>query len=457
MAVTRELVITYGAYVVGTTSGSLGPDGKIRLSKTYDEGSLEFSFIVTGADAATFAANCAAAETAFKKPYQDLTVTLDGSNLLLAQQSTGTALNPLPELSKDDHQADSGRSRRYTARITYGIAADSGAELASGLREYYIDASYDQAHRATVTLSGTFTAVGGSGATAMYVAGIGTLVAAAKSLLGITYWELDSEPSVRSDTNNKTCEFTRVYEEILFSQAGSSLDSTTFVRQRLSISRRREAPGDTPTAERMVILDLSYEAWVDKQQSTNLRSTYGGIRAWLVTQISETLNGSDFAIVEETPEYFYDENRISVRMTALGLTAGEDIIEQRVTVDDDDAKGIEFVPAWAGDALATYYYNGPRIVIRTITHNLKKLGKFTEQDALGFTATQVSTAKGRAPSGADGGEWIVFRQRPNATQLEMGLDADTIDVTEHQIITQMRYVKEPKAGTITPPSPPTTP
>ena len=53
MAVTREIVITYGGYVVGTTSGSLGPDGKVQLSKSFETGSVEFSFIVTGANAAT--------------------------------------------------------------------------------------------------------------------------------------------------------------------------------------------------------------------------------------------------------------------------------------------------------------------------------------------------------------------------------------------------------------------
>lgn len=447
MAVTRELVIVYGSYTVGTTSGSVGPDGKVQINKGFERGSVEFSFLVTGATAAAFATNCTAAEDAFRKPYQDLAITLDGENLLLAKQSTGTALDPMPEIVKRDHTADSGRCRRYTVRIEFGLSAGTGAEAVSGLREYSVEVSYDPARRRTVTLSGTFTAVGSTGARAKYAAGIGTLVTSAKSDLSITHWELDTEPSVRSDTNDKIVEFSRTYEELLFSQGGSSLDNTTLVRQRLSITRRKEAPGDTPTAERLAVLDLSYEAWLDQDQSTDPRGQYDTIRSWLVTQIDTTLGGQDFAIVAEQPEFFYDENRITVSMTAMGLVSGESIIEQRVTVDDDDSKGIEIVPAWAGDPLAAYWYPGPRIVVRTVTHNLKKVGTFTEQDALSFASSQISSAKGRPPSGASGGSWLIVRQRPAATPLRMGLAGDDIDITEHSIVTQMRYVKEPVVST----------
>ena len=89
-------------------------------------------------------------------------------------------------------------------------------------------------------------------------------------------------------------------------------------------------------------------------------------------------------------------------------------------------------------------------MVRTVTHTLRKLGVFTEQEAIGFTQPFTSAAINHPPSGASGGSWLLVHQKPAATHVEMGLSGDTIDVTEHSIVTRFRYVKEPRAQAVSP-------
>lgn len=443
---TREISIVYGTYTVGTTSGSIGPDGKIRISNEYEVASVEFDFFVTGADAATFAANCVATEAAFRKPYQDLTVTISTETLISALQSGGTALDTKPEIVKQQDVGDTGRSRKYTVRIEYGMAAQTGAEPVVGLRESFVDVSLDPAGRASVTISGTFTATTTTAARAQYEAQIDGYATTILSGLSITNSELDPATSARTDINDRVCEFSRTYEELIFGQAGSSLDDASLIRQRLAIIRRQEGPGDTPQAERLATIDLSYEVWVDKDTSTDLDAKYASIREWLITQINTTLNGGQFALVVEAPRYHRDENRIEVNMTALGQPQGEAILENLVTVDDDDLDGEAIVPAWDGDDLSAYTYQGPRVVVRTVNHKQVRIGTFNEQDALRFLSTSFTsnTAGNRPPEGATGGRWVRVRRRPRATAKRLGIGNETMDVTDLELVSSARYVKEPR-------------
>ena len=110
MSVTRELVVVYGSYTVGTTSGSQGPDGKYTLTKDRERGSVSFRFLVTGSTAALFAANCVAAENAFRKPYQTLTIKIGGESLVDATQSSRTALDPMPSIEKESVYCPQGQN-----------------------------------------------------------------------------------------------------------------------------------------------------------------------------------------------------------------------------------------------------------------------------------------------------------------------------------------------------------
>jgi hypothetical protein len=441
---TREEKITYGSYVVGNGGDAEHIVGKVKMSRSFETGALEFSFLVTASTEAAFATACRAAETAFRTPYQDLTFVLGSATLLDAKQSTTRALDPMPEITKGDDDADTGRSRIYSVRIEYGLPASTGAERYNGLRSMTLDVEYDPARRRTVTISGVITAVV-AGARFQYDLLRGSIVADAKTDLGITNWELDTEPTVSTDVNDRLCEFTLVYAELIHEQGSSGTYDAAIVRQRLDISRRLDGPGDTPLAERLATLTLSYSAWVDWTVTTDLASKYAAIRPWLVDKIESTLNGGVFAVVTEDPRYYPDENRLDVSMTVLGQPEGQVVFENRVTTSDDDAVGWEFVPAWTGDPLSAYTYPGPRIVVRTVSQTQRRLGTFTEQDALTFGAGEVGNAINRGPEGGSGGGWKVFRKNPGATPQRLGVGSETMDVTDLTLTTQLRYSKEPTA------------
>ena len=440
----REEKITYGSYVVGNGGDAEHIVGHVQMSRAFEEGSLEFSFLVAEETEAAFAAACRAAEVAFRRPYQDLTFVLGAATLLDAKQSTTRALDPRPEITKGDDDADTGRSRIYTVRIEFGLPASTGAERYNGLRSMTIDVDYDPARRQTVTISGVVTAVV-AGSRFQYDLIIGSIVADAKSDLGITTWELDTEPTVSTDTNDKLCEFSIIYKELIHEQGASGTYDAAIVQQDLNISRRLDGPGDTPLAERLATLSLSYSAWINKTVTTDLVTKYASIRPWLVTKLDTTLNGGAFAIITEEPRYFPDENRIEVSMTVLGQPEGGVVFENRVTTSDDDAVGWEFVPAWTGDVLSAYTYPGPRVVVRTVSQTQRRLGTFTEQDALAFGAAEVGKATKRMPQGGSGGTWKVIRKNPGATAQQLGVGSDTMDVTDLSLTTQMRYSKEPTA------------
>lgn len=456
MALTREIIVTYGAYIISTATGRK-LDGKVQVSRSHTTGTCEFSFYVFGATAVAFAAECVAAEAAFRIPYGTLTVTQGGSTLVSASHAANTGFDADPEIVKAEDVGDTGRSRRYTVRLEYGLPATTGAEQQVGIRELSVDVSYEPTRRRIVTISGVVTAAGANSAREQYesiIDALETSVFGAGDLdIAATERELVGDPSIRSDTENKLCEFSRVWEELLFSQAGSSLNDAELVGQRLDIGRRKEAPGDTPTAERLAIVDLTYETGVNSDETTDLRAKYTSIRDWLIEQIDTTLEGTDFYLESEVFTPYYDENRITVSMTAKGQMAGTVILEQRITVDDDDAKGWEIVPTWTGDALTAYTYQGPRIVIRSVTHMLRVKGTHNNVAALSFAKAAIQEAQGRAPDSAGGGDWLIIRQRPQATKLKAGLTGNQMDLTEINVVTQMRYVKGDTGGPgISPPA-----
>jgi hypothetical protein len=438
MAVSRELVIDYGGY-------SVSPDGRLRLERDRERGSLSFAFIISATSESAFGTAVRAAEAAFQTPYQDLTVTQGSEELLSAEQSSRTALDPFPSIEKRDEVGSSGRSRRYHVRIDFGLPADTGAEPVSGLRDSAVNVAWDEARIRTVTISGTFTGVGGTSARGRYDAAIDSFAASELTAVGVSSSarELEEEPESQHDTNNNTLTFTRIYRELVFGQAGSSLNDSAIVKQRLTISRRREEPGRTPPGEALATLDLHYEAFIDAEVTTGLRAKYDAIRSWLLTQAENVLGGGQMALLSEEPTFEFDTNRISARLVVVGPPGGEQIFEHRITVEDDDQVGKEILPTWSGRSTDAHVWQGPRIVVRTITEVQSRLGIWDEQACRGFSAGEVEKAAGRSPWNASGGRWVMIGERAPATQLRKGIDDHHLDFTEMAYMAKMRYVTTP--------------
>ena len=127
MALTREIIVTYGAYVISTATGR-DLDGKVQVSRNFTTGTATFSFIVYGSTHAAFSASVLAVEAAFRIPHQAFTITQGGQTLVSALHATSTGFDAAPEIVKQEDVGDTGRSRRYTVTIEWGLPANTGAE-----------------------------------------------------------------------------------------------------------------------------------------------------------------------------------------------------------------------------------------------------------------------------------------------------------------------------------------
>jgi len=418
---TRELSITYGGTTFGGSSGREISNAIINTKK-FQEASVEFDFYIYKTTEAAFSTEITAVEDALRKPFQDLTITQGSTDIYTYKQSTNTGLDAQPEILKMEPGA-TGRSRRYRARITVGLPANTTAELQSGLREHTVEVAYDPARIRTVTITGTVTAVGGSNARTQYESIFSALESSVFTALSIAAAnrELIEEPVANHTYNTKTLTFRRVWRELIFSQGGASLDDAEIVRQILRIARKKEAPGDTPETNRLVTLTLSYEAWIDKTVSTNLRGKYDGMRQWLITQLKDTLGGGSVALIEEIPEFSYDENRLSVTMVAFGTGPGA-LIEFRLSTEDDELFGIVLIPVWNGDPFGRYNFQGPGVRRRTITDTRRVLaggGGFVA----GGPRPQI------AQLGISSG-FIWISTKKSTTPLRLGLPGTQFDVNE---------------------------
>lgn len=369
---TANLGFVVGGASERQTQGVLFPDD------AYDIAGYEFRFLATGATEAAFVAECLSCEEAFRIPRQDF-VILQGQTVMKSlKQSDNTGLDASPKIIKQDAKSNTGRSRIYKVRIEIGRPANNlgnaDASGQPGLRYATINVEYGPQRKRRVTITGAFTAVSQNptdGARARYTAKIDAYCASVLTGLGLasSARELVAEPRTESNVTDKVMEFQRIYDEIIYSQAGGSLDDSAIKRQNLRIARDKVGPGDTPTANRLVTVTVSYEAWIDKDVSQDLKGKYDGqIRSWLVGQAQTSVGAGMIALISDKPEYHFDENKITASMTLQAALVGG-AIENRITVEDAQpgGDGVVLTPGWDGDPLAKYDYQGPRVQRRTIT------------------------------------------------------------------------------------------
>jgi len=367
-AVDRELKITYGTFIVGGTTDRL-IDGYIRMSKSFEDASVEFDFVISAATEALFQDAIEECEVAFRKPFQDFKVELGSETILEYSHSTNTGFNTQPSIMKQENLLDTGRSRRYTVQINCGMPADAGVPQ-TGIRESDINVAYSPSRKRTVTIAGVATAIGGDAARAEYESIIDSYCTGVTGALGGTY-ELSEEPTTNSDYADKTISFTRIYDEVIYSTANDA----AIVRQIFSVTRSKVAPGDFPGsgAERLVTLLANFSCWIDKDVTQNLRGQWDSVRSWVYDQIKATFNTGSLAITEVVPTFDYTDNRISGRVTALVAT-GSPLISMTQTNDVSTDLGKVLTPVWSGNKYCKYLYQGPGTLIRTVTTNQRWFG-----------------------------------------------------------------------------------
>lgn len=429
-AVARELVVTYGGFVVGGASERLLDEepGQIRIEKDFTSASVEFSFVIQKELETDFAAEILVVEAAFRKPRQDFTIVQGASTLESLKQSDNTGFDADPQIIKFDDIGNTGRSRVYTVRIDFGLPADNIGT--AGRQSSIIAIEFDAQRIRTVTISGVYTALVGAQARAQYNAEIDAYTTSILTGLGGTY-ELIAESADNFETD-KNLEFFRTFRELVFAQAGGTpLDNPAIVSQVFRVKRTTRAPGDSDPllgedAVRLVEFVATYEASIDNTVSTDLVEIWDGtILPFIIAQV-ENVAGAAIALMEIEPTFGFDENVISARVVFMSATTSG-LLEFERTEETLLNEGKVFVPAWTGDRLAKFMYRGPATIQQTVTARGKEFGF-----ALGFNPLGGSqeVLPRDSPSGTR--ERTSFRSR--RTPKTIGIDGIEFDILEFEMV-----------------------
>lgn len=457
----RELAILYGNLMIGGSSVDYLLDGWTRHSVAAPEAhsSIEFDCVVVAQSAATLSALCGAIERQFRTPRLPLSVTQSGVKLIEASHASAVGgINTQPEIRKVGDVGDSGRSRRYSIRISYETPADTVPT--PGLRESSVNVEYDAARIRSVRISGAFTGVPSTpSARTRYNAAIAAHAAAVLSGLGITASELVGEPVSESDYDDKVLRFERRYTELIFGQGQDSPgDDPDIVAQSLTVARREWSEEHSPVsavaaasvgvagglsgagqdASPLAVFDLQYEATISR--GTDPYAKYQSIRAWLVGQFSAVFSQGAFALMSERPAVDRAANVLSVSMSAEGSVRGGSLVRRHSSRESRVSTGVVFRGAWTGDPLSHYTYRGFETHLTVSTVSARYLLTGTAADAEADTAS--------AAHGFGGGGTVVEMQT-TTTPVRIGIQGsghtiDMVDVTS--VVTTRKHKPVGQSG-----------
>lgn len=478
MPVTRELSVTYAGLTFGGSTARQITDYSIH-EEDFVSGFFEFQFITTASTDAAFATEIIAVRNAFRTPRGDLVVTQNGSTLLSRKHSDNTGLDTEPIITKDGDPADTGRSRHFRVRISYGLPADVTGT--SFRRDSTVNVEYSESRQRTITINATYTANSTDGTTAaftQYRATIATYGASVTNFIDSSAtFEVIGEPSVAYNDTNKVVEASIVYREILANQANGTLNDSAIVNPEMSIVRNRLAPGDstagmtgpapraaagpapgsfaggfaggpgstvvgtppgnpgvTQIQERPYIIRISYACGIDQTVTKDLKGKWTStIRPFLISQ-AQTVAGRGVVLVDEKPDLGQSyPNRIQVTMEFFAYLSGQ-IVEQRVKVEDTSEYGKRFAGVWSGDPTEFYKWQGFVERQRKITEFTKKVVTSADPNAV------VDPLVYPLSNGQQGAE-LVYRS-PAAVVLVQGLDgAETVNLAEINVETVFKLGK----------------
>ena len=414
----REMSITYAGYKVGGDQAARVLNGIYIADQDYEKGTIEFVFTVEQDTEANFAAECAAAEAAFRIPRQDMTLTQGAQTLRSWSQSGNTDMNAMPKIMKWGAKGDSGRARWYRIRIEAQLPADN---LGLSGRQYsYVNVAYSPSRRRTVTISGTYTALSSNSARTQYQTVFDAYATSVLNALGGNYKKLE-EPQSTADDANKKLDFSVTYEEIIYTAVAGT--QVNLRGENLTISRAKTSPGDSPdgatTIDRLVTLNVNYEVWLDNTASKDLTGQWASLRASIISQAQTTLGGGSVIVVDEAPQFDYSNNHITATMTLLGAT-GLGVVEYTLSGEDFIVDGNVLVPVLDGKKFSKYPYQGPGTYTRTVTQSFLTFGKvpsfgstfYSGQPPAGMQAKRQSFRDSYSPvqRGLPGGGTFTMRR-----------------------------------------------
>lgn len=449
-AVTRELSITYAGFVVGGVQGTRLLTDKYRQTRTYERSSISFEVVVNADSEVNFAAECAAFEAAFRTPRGALTVTQGAVNLIAVTHTGNTGFNAAPSVTKVGGIADTGRSRRYAVSIEFTEPADLAGQ--NGRRTSTVDVSYDAARKRTVTITGSYTALGGNSAQAQYDASASTFFAAVLAAVTGTFEKVSE--GTRHDDANKELDFSVVYEEVIYNQAEGVLDHAAIVQPRIVVTFSKASPGDSPqgATTRMATITATFESSVDKTVTTDLEGLWDGtIKPYLIQQARSVAGGSVIALVNDDHNFNFSFNLISATLTFMA--AGSLLnLEYELTTEVTEEFGKRIIPTWSGGRYDAHVVPNPANRRRIVTERLVQFGNLPyvePQTTGGIDIKQIGSLALLAypPDGGDTG-WVTLNGSFRQTARTLGHDV-TFDATEVISRFEQQWVESPKGPTAT--------
>ena len=503
-AVTRKFKVTYGAITIGRDDSKhpsqTGEDadngaranidsgaGKLRVSQTVENFSIDFNFILTAPTAAILETETNAIELAFKPIRQSVVININDSVAWTFSHSDNTGYNSRATLSKTGGASDGGFSRQFSLHIEVGLPFNDAS--LSGRRSSQISVSYSANRRAILNISGEYcgTAGGAESATEKYDSedasgAVNTWVNTVRTFVagyigGTPVFERTSE-DFSYDDQNKILNFTITEEEILYKQGQSVTDDADLFNQNLTVQLNRNWPGDSPPGTgryKITRAIVQYSCQVRKSSDptgspTDLEVVYfNKIRPFIINEAYSATEffglSSSMAIVDESVSYDKNANAISCSFQADLITSsvtdgdGQTVLSKRLTINDEERLGVHLVPVWStGDEaephLKKYKFDGPGSHVRSVTCVYRVLeATIDDKDKTSFLGGErFGRMIDLIPNG-DG--WIQLDQRADATVLEVGVpqthDSRPYVVTDYTIsATSERYEEVPLMEEVSP-------
>lgn len=426
MAVTRTLIATYGAYTVA----QIDADRPVRYYEGHESGWCEFDFVLTAASSSALQTLVRAAIDAFRAPRQDFTLAIGGSNLVDWSQSSDTGFDANASCWKAGDPWDTGKSQKLTARIEVGLPADKAS--LDGRRESSVSIGYIASRRRTLTISGTYTAISGTSASAKYAASIAAWATTIQTAVdAAASWKLVDEDNDYFETD-KEFRFSRTYEELI-----APAQADTDVRaQQTNITIQRMAPGDSfppsaPVPLRMAIINVSYTAHVDYTQTQSLTTIMNAARFHVWARILALQASSGLALISSDEGYDEDNNVVTLKQVwHAALTRGWREYSRHESLSYDPA--LVLVPVWADDPWEHLEYRGRQTAFLEIRETGTYVGVFADINP----ALQAITPEAKPPPGA---AWkYVAKPTRSIRRVRKGLDSFTLDEYEMERVHRFR-------------------
>jgi len=458
-AVTNPMSIVYGSLTMGSTSDYL-IDGPIHISTgpATRTSTVSARIVVQATTTANLLTATAALEAAFKVRFQRLRVIVSSSTFVDWNPSTDSGLNMEPSCVKAGDVVDSGLTRAYDISVSAQMPADDNTGRVWS--EVSLDTLATDQRRITVT--GRYTASGGTSARANYEAKIDAYTAAIKTAIGGTYEKVDENAT--ADDQNKILDFRQVFEEIIYNQSSSAADNAAIKRHSVNFSRTAPGPGDTPlggSVRRLQDVIATYECEVDESQTTDLHGLWKNtMRPYILAEAERIFQPGQTTITAEAPSFDKARHRFTGTLT-MQMSIGSNLLIQHEVSQTKEADGGKiFVGRWDGNPFSYYVYQGPRVATRT-TVIQKRVLNLATINSVGVIGTTMdgSVSDNTLGFGAAGADWdrksgwvmLSYSQTPTPRKVGLADLGREIDVTDWVIRVVEQYVSDlPSGGTTTP-------